>query len=505
MCSSIWRTLAWTCLLFVSGNSFALAQTTTSRIAAIRNRVTSERQQREAHAIDVHEDEPRGTGVARNTEPASEGPRRRAYTGGPPASNATANNSAKGSSTKADTSGTTASAGAATKSAPAASASRAAAPSASRVREDRAVRPAFHQPPDAALERAPAMVPAQPLPQPAQPAPRLAPRITPGIEVETYSYDSEPMPMDGMMYESFDPYHAHRCEAFGGFLFLRPGNAGVLYSVEQNGTDPLTASPTGPVGIVDPDTDTGFFAGFAWALSPVSSVVARYTWFDANDSNSLRASAGRVLAAQVTHPSVANCGDTSVASNADMSIEFQLVDVDYRRLLHCGDVQTLNWLAGVRYGHLEQDFASRQTIGVATGVTNVTTNIDMDGFGLTLGLDGQAVHHWSGLSLYGRGLASFVSGEFKASFLQVNQFGGTAAIRNRYEDFRIVPMLETEIGLGWMSPSTRLRVSGGYQVAAWFNTINTAGYIQGFKFARLDDVSDTLTFNGWTLKFEWLW
>ncbi len=155
----------------------------------------------------------------------------------------------------------------------------------------------------------------------------------------------------------------------------------------------------------------------------------------------------------------------------------------------------------MRYGRLEQLLSTSQTVSVATGLTNMTTGVDYDGFGLLAGLDAERQSQETGLLIYGKVAASMMAGDWKASSRQVNQFGGGIAA-NEYRDFRLSPILESELGCGWQSCCGRLRLTTGYLASGWFNAISTRDYIQSFNEGNFVDMNDTVTFSGLTAKME---
>ena len=71
----------------------------------------------------------------------------------------------------------------------------------------------------------------------------------------------------------------------------------------------------------------------------------------------------------------------------------------------------------------------------------------------------------TGFLVYGRSSASFVSGEFKAQYREVAQFGPNSIIGNNMTDYRVMSILQTELGLGWQSCCGRVRLLAGYQFA----------------------------------------
>ncbi len=298
------------------------------------------------------------------------------------------------------------------------------------------------------------------------------------------------------------PVSQHRCGVFADILFLRPGNVDVVYADEQTSFDPALASPTGPVGRTNIDSGTGFRIGANWALDDCASLVATYTWFESGTDNEIAATPGTVLNMTVAHPSVLTSGATSLAASASHDIDFQLLDIDYRSLLWGNCDAAIDYTVGLRYAHLSQDFLASQEIFAAAGLTTVATQIDFDGVGIHFGLDGLKRRSGTGLLLYAKGDVSFLAGEFKADYRQTNQFGGAAVIGNDLADYRVVTILESELGVGWESNCGRLRVTGGYAVSGWLNTLTTGSYIDGVRAGSYTDLSETLAFNGLVSRIE---
>jgi Legionella pneumophila major outer membrane protein precursor len=300
-----------------------------------------------------------------------------------------------------------------------------------------------------------------------------------------------------------EPLWLHRNGVFADLLYLRPGNIDYVYAVEQTGTLP-TDSPTGPTGRVGFDSALGFRIGASGALSECSSIQASYTWFQDETSDRITANAGNVLIFQPGVPGIPNVGASSIQASADYDIRFQQVDLDYRALLYGTCDSAINYFAGLRYANLEQNFRAREDIGVPVGLANVATDINFDGFGIGFGLDAMRRSETSGLLIYGRASASFVAGEFKADFRETTQFGPNSIIGNTLEDYRVLTILQTELGLGWQSECDRFRVTGGYQFAGWFNSLTTGTYIAGVQTRSFDELWETISFDGFVTRFEWM-
>ena len=59
--------------------------------------------------------------------------------------------------------------------------------------------------------------------------------------------------------------------------------------------------------------------------------------------------------------------------------------------------------------------------------------------------------------------------ERKSTFNQTNQFGA-ALVATDIVDYRVVSILQIELGFGWLSGNGRLHATASYQFAGGFNT-----------------------------------
>jgi hypothetical protein len=298
------------------------------------------------------------------------------------------------------------------------------------------------------------------------------------------------------------PWWAHRTGIFAEFLLLRPGSTDFIYAVEQTDPDPGVASPTGPVGIVAIPEQPGFRTGLTLASSDCSSLMLAYAHWEGDVLSSIDANFPNVLDSQVIHPSVATSGAASLSATSYQRISFQTADIAYRHLWRASNTTALHWLTGVRYGNIEERSSTDQTIQVATGLTNVSTDIDFDGFGITGGLDFQRYHCRSGFSVYGRSMLSLLAGEWAADFSQTDQLGG-GVIANSIEDFRITPVGEAELGLRYTCLNGCLRLHGGLLITGWYDAMTTRSYIAGVRSGQFQDISETMTFSGLTTGLGW--
>lgn len=293
-----------------------------------------------------------------------------------------------------------------------------------------------------------------------------------------------------------DPFWRHRSGVFADWIFLRAGNVDIDYAVPVDGTA-SSAVPTGPVGVADPEHESGFRVGFDICLDDESSLRATYHFFESSTDDDIVPPSGDVIRALTTHPNTLNAFSDSNAASAEYDIDFQMVDLDYRHLLLGGCNYGVNYLLGVRYANLDQNFRGNYIIN---GVTTVDTDIDFDGVGPRIGLDGERrLKH--GFLVYSRSAANFLVGEFRGDYSQNNIFAGNQAT-TAFDDDRIVPVLEFEAGLGWESCSGCFSVRAGYYIAGWFNTMTTPSFIDAVQAHDFTEVDETLTFDGLTVRAE---
>jgi len=291
-------------------------------------------------------------------------------------------------------------------------------------------------------------------------------------------------------------------QVFGELLFLRARDAEVAYAVAIDGAieDPTGPAPVqiGPVGLVDPDYEPGFRIGFGRALADCANLSASYTHYESNTVGFVTTESPNVLASLVVHPGSETAASTFLDSSAEYGIDFRLVDLDYRRIISCGELHSMNYLVGLRYAHLDQDFYNLSSV---LGSQWIDTGIRFDGGGIRLGLEGERHAPDSGLMVYGKAAASFVAGDFRAAYLQGTEFDPDV-VNTSWKAGRIVTMLDLELGVGWTSPCDRWRLTTGYTVSSWIDAVKTNEWIDAVQNNNFVGLGDKLTFDGLVLRAE---
>ncbi len=291
-----------------------------------------------------------------------------------------------------------------------------------------------------------------------------------------------------------------RLRLYGEYLYLRARNAEVPYAVPIDGAiAPVLGNgiQIGPTAIADMDYDAGFRVGFNVALNDGAQIGARYTNFDSSTADEAFIQPPDVLRSLLTHPLGDNVAVDALRAAAGYDIGFELVDLSYQAHWTCTKRMTLDYILGVRYGELGQEFRGQFE---TTGITTVATDVDFYGTGPRIGLDLQRTLGQMGLFLYSRGDATFLAGKSRARYTQSDSFAGTI-VDTSWESGRIVTQLDFELGFGW-SPAACARVSAGYLVSSWFNAVGTDEYIQSVRRNQYGGLGDGITFDGLVVHCE---
>ena len=294
----------------------------------------------------------------------------------------------------------------------------------------------------------------------------------------------------------------HRTGLNASFLYLHTTNVDLPYTTHVDGNT-QAAVPLAPTNSVDPDYDPGFRVGFSYALDYRSSFTANYWFYESSTDNSVILPGGTgFLRPELTHPNTLNAFADRLSADARYDIDFQMADANYKSVLWGGQDYFLNYVAGFRYANLDQDFDVAYT---NNDLLTVDTEIDFDGWGPRLGLEGERLLGRRGFLVYSKGHANFLVGEFTSNYLQRNETTNVTQAHAGFEDDRIVTQLEYEMGFGWQNRCGTFRLMAGYYIAAWFNSVTTPSFIRAVQAGNYDNVDETLTFDGLTARLEVRW
>ncbi len=299
------------------------------------------------------------------------------------------------------------------------------------------------------------------------------------------------------------------CSVFGEFLFLHPTGADVTHAQQQNGLGGPGTVPFGQIGVTDFTYEPTWRVGGSWWLSDCTSIVGSYTSFNASATDRVDLPAlpggGGTVGSFVTHPGAAL--DASIGPlNANAGLEFQLADGEYNAQLVEYECYALYGSVGLRYAHLEQDFAQQgEFAGGFGGTIGTNADVSFDGGGMKLGLSGHRELGNTRISIYGRSSVSPLVGQFSSHYAMRNTTGDILLAQADWRDDRVMTLLDYELGLSWTGPRGHLRLAAGYMASHWFNAVTTSSYINAVQTGSYLDVSDTISFDGPVAHAEVLW
>ncbi|MFO0870615.1 MAG: Lpg1974 family pore-forming outer membrane protein [Pirellulales bacterium] len=296
----------------------------------------------------------------------------------------------------------------------------------------------------------------------------------------------------------------HCYYAYGGAMYLRARDSEVAYAVGVNNIGlPAGGVQVTPVAVVDHDFQPGFFVGFGMTLDECSSIGVNYMQFESSTNSAIAINPAiqqpYVINSLVVHPGTLNVNETGLNAAAQYDIRFNIADIEYRGLINGDCYSKFNYLVGVRIAQAEQQFTSSySTLNNNNHV--VTTDIDFYGAGLKFGLEYERIGR-RGFMVYGRTNVSFVPGEFQADYDQVSVNAGPL-VDTGWKAGRLVTMADVEIGAGWTNACGTLRLTAGYNIQAWFNTVQTDEWIRGVQTNNFVDMSSMQSFDGLMARLE---
>ena len=284
---------------------------------------------------------------------------------------------------------------------------------------------------------------------------------------------------------------------WGDVLFLSARDVGFGYAQHVAGT-PADFTPFAPQNMVDPDYQVGFRVGGAYETDRYTRFSAQYWYFrsDTNDAIDLPGGTG-FLIPLVAHPNTTTVDTDFLSASGRLEIDFDIVDVNFEQSLCNTCDSSVDVVVGFRYAHLDQNF---QGDFLVDGFTTVRSSTEFHGFGPRAGLK---LHRdvGCGWNVYGEGFFDILAGQFQSDYSQDNTMVGNLA-RSGFEDDRLVPQLEAELGVGWENACGNFSIRAGYYMGAWFNTVTTAEFIEGVQATSFSDdtIDETMTFDGLTAR-----
>ncbi|MCS7238559.1 MAG: Lpg1974 family pore-forming outer membrane protein [Thermoguttaceae bacterium] len=281
---------------------------------------------------------------------------------------------------------------------------------------------------------------------------------------------------------------------FGDIIYLCPSNQEVAIAVPADGPIDFGRVPVqaGPTLLAEFEYEPGFRVGGAMQFTECSQLRTTFTWLEASTNAWGSTTAPFVMWPMVTHPELDLADRQFLDAGARYLLDIELYDVDWVRVLTIGPFHRVDFIVGGRYAGLSQELRS---FFVANGLDQVATDVNYNGGGIRVGLEGEWFDTSRTWLIYAKSAASFTAGEFRCGFRQDNNLG-QRLVETSWKADRVVSMLDLEVGMGWQSRNDALRLTAGYMVSGWHNVITVPEYIDAVRANSYTGIGDFMTFDG---------
>lgn len=236
---------------------------------------------------------------------------------------------------------------------------------------------------------------------------------------------------------------------FGDFLYLQVTDADVTHAQQQDGIGGAGTVPFGEIASLGQDFNPGFRVGGSVACGPCSGVSVSFTHFESDSASSLDApdifGGGGAVGSFVHHPGTALTASAGPV-DATYAVDFQLADAMCRTMWKNCATHTLAWSIGAQFAHLDQDFLQSGNFGGGLGGDiDTQSNIDFDGAGIKIGVDGER-RGKHGLGAYGKLSLAAMTGRFSGRYSMYNQSTDQYLAEANWKDDRVIGQFEYEAG-----------------------------------------------------------
>ena len=287
---------------------------------------------------------------------------------------------------------------------------------------------------------------------------------------------------------------------FGDIIYICPRNVEVALAVPADGPVDFGRVPVqnGPTVLADFGYEPGFRVGGAIQFTECSQLRSTATWLEATTNAWGSTSPPLVMWPMVTHPQVALADREFLDASARYLLDLELIDIDWVRVLTGGPYHRIDLVLGARYAGLSQELRS---YFIANDADQVAVDVNYNGGGIRVGLEGEWLDTSRTLLVYARSAASFTAGEFRCGYRQDNNLG-QRLVDTSWKAGRVVSILDLEVGVGWQNRTENLRLTAGYMFSGWHNAVTVPEYIAAVQTNSYVGIGDFVTFDGFVGRVE---
>jgi hypothetical protein len=262
------------------------------------------------------------------------------------------------------------------------------------------------------------------------------------------------------------------------YLLVRPRRRSFDYAIQDPRNDSTVG---GNVLALDYDTQSNFRLAAGYRLCDGWEVGAVYTYIHSKDNQTAFPPAGGALFATLSAPLGLGNVDGAVASG---SLDMDLVDVELAKGWNVCETLWLRLHGGARFASIQQEhnvFYDFTSTGLGGSV--YSNPINFDGAGVRVGGEG----HWrmgeSGFSLFAKAAGSLLAGDFRNRVTQTINGGASTIVDVFDKYYTVIPVTELGLGVAWSTE--HCRISLGYELANFFNMVDSVSFVEGASFGTI--------------------
>jgi hypothetical protein len=210
----------------------------------------------------------------------------------------------------------------------------------------------------------------------------------------------------------------------------------------------------------------GYKLGHDWDIAGV------YTYVHSNDDQAVGRATSGALYATLSAPFGFDSADAAIGSSG---LDMDLIDVEMgKRWIPCEGME-LRFVAGSRVATIQQKTEVAYNMRTAgLGVYNANNRMQYDGVGVRVGGESWWRMGGSNLGLFAKGFTSLMTGDFKNSVVHFVNDGRTPIIALNEKFYKVVPVAELGVGLGWKNENVSFSV--GYELQNSFGLVDSIAF-----------------------------
>jgi len=215
----------------------------------------------------------------------------------------------------------------------------------------------------------------------------------------------------------------------------------------------------------DWETVFGYRLGVGYRLGHSWEVAGVYTYLHSNDEKGVVRPTGGSLFGTLDQ----GVFDSALGVTASSNLDMDLIDTEIAKRWWICEGLSIRAAAGVRVATITQKIgAAYDFTPTGVGISNVNQRIQFDGVGPRIGGEG-FWKMWENFGFWGKFYSSLLSGDFKTNVNQWVNSGNTVILDVNDKFYKIVPVTEVGVGVGWRSD--HLSVNVGYELQNFFGLV----------------------------------